>query len=154
MILTKKVNSYVRRDRILDENIQKGYSLVLGQCTELLKSKLKTTSNWDTISTDFDFIGLIASIKSVIFKFEDQRYLPLSLHYAKTKFYSFRKHHLSNTEYLEKFTNLVDMAESFEVQLHDKALVDIAVSISPDNKDIEWVDIPTNRQKELNSQAK
>ena len=67
MILTKKVNSYIRRDRILDENIQKGYSLMLGQCKEFLKSKLKTTSNWDTISTDFDLLGLIASIKSVIF---------------------------------------------------------------------------------------
>ena len=100
MILTKKVNSYVTRDRILDENIQKGYSLVLGQCTELLKSKLKTTSNWDIISTEFDLVGLIASIKSVIFKFEDQRYIPLSLHYAKTNFSSFRQHHLGNTEYL------------------------------------------------------
>ena len=36
MILTKKVNSYVRRDSIIDKNIQKGYSLVLGQCTEFL----------------------------------------------------------------------------------------------------------------------
>ena len=33
MILTKKVNSYVSRNSILDENNQKGYSLVLGQCT-------------------------------------------------------------------------------------------------------------------------
>ena len=33
MILTKKVNSYVMSDRILDKNIQKGFSLVLGQCT-------------------------------------------------------------------------------------------------------------------------
>ena len=90
MILTKKVNSYVRRDSILDKNIQKGYSLVLGQCTELIKSKLKTTLNWDIISTKFDFLELIASIKSVIFKFEYQRYLPLSLHYAKTNFYSVR----------------------------------------------------------------
>ena len=60
MIITKKVNSYVRRDSILDENIQKGYSLVLGKCTELLKPKLKTTSNWDTISTNSDILGLIA----------------------------------------------------------------------------------------------
>ena len=154
MILTKKVNSYFSRYSILDENIQKGYSLVLGQCTELFKSKLKTTSNWNIISIEFDLLWLIASIKSVIFKFEDQQYLPLSLHYAKTNFYSFRQHHLSNTEYLENFTNLVDMAESFEGQPHSKALVDIAVWMSPNTKDVDLADIPTNRQKELNSQAK
>ena len=73
------------------------------------------------------------------------------LHCAKTDFYSFRQHHLSNTGYLEKFTNMVDMAESLEGQLHDKALVDIAVSMSPNTKEVEWVNIPTNRQKELNS---
>ena len=72
--------------------------------------QLKTTSNWDTISIDFGLLGLIALIKSVISKFEDQRYLPLFLHYARTNFYSFRQHQLSNTEYLEKVTNLVDMA--------------------------------------------
>ena len=98
MILTKKVNSYVRRDRILDENIQKGYSLVIGQCNELINSKLKTTPNWDITPTELELLGLIASIKSVICKFEDQRHLPISLHYARIKFYSFRRHHLSNTE--------------------------------------------------------
>ena len=30
MILTKKVDAYVKRDSILDENIQKAYSLMLG----------------------------------------------------------------------------------------------------------------------------
>ena len=51
MILTKKVDAYIKRDSILDENIQKAYSLMLGQCTELLKRKLKTTTDWMTVST-------------------------------------------------------------------------------------------------------
>ena len=110
MNLTKKVYSYVKRDTILDKNIQKSYSLMLGQCTELLKSKPKTTTDWMTVLTDFDLLGLMKTIRSVIFKFEDQRYLPLSLHCAKSNFYYFCQNNLSNPEYLEKFTNLVDMA--------------------------------------------
>ena len=89
MILTKEVDAYVKRDSILDENIQKAYSLMLGQCTDLLKSNLKTTTDWMTVSTDFNLLGLIKTIRSVIFKFEDQRYLPLSLHHAKSNFYYF-----------------------------------------------------------------
>ena len=69
MILTKKVDAYIKRDSILNDNIQKAYSLMLGQCTELLKSKLKTTTYWMTVSTDFDLLGLIKTIRSVIFKF-------------------------------------------------------------------------------------
>ena len=96
MILTKKVDAYVKRDSILDQNIQKAYSLMLGQCTELLKIKLKTTTDWMTVSTESDLLGLMITIRSVIFKFEDQRYLPISLHHAKSNFYYFRQNNLSN----------------------------------------------------------
>ena len=46
------------------------------------------------------------------------------------------------------------MAESFKGQLHDKALIDISVNMSPNTKDVDWADIHTNRQKELNYKAK
>ena len=73
------MDAYVKRDSILDKNIQKAYSLMLGQYTELLKSKLKTTTDWMTVSTDFDLLGHIKTIRSVIFKFEDQRSIPKPL---------------------------------------------------------------------------
>ena len=84
---------------------------MLGQCTELLKIKLETTTDWMTVSMEFYLLGLMKTIRSVIFKFEDQRYLPLSLHHAKSNFYYFPQNNLSNPEYLEKFTNLVDMVD-------------------------------------------
>ena len=70
MIYTKKVDAYVKRDSILDDNTQKAYSLMLGQCTELLKRKIKTTTDWMTVSTDFDLLSLMKTIRYVIFKFE------------------------------------------------------------------------------------
>ena len=45
MILNRNIDIYVKRDGILDENLQKSYSLINGQCTELLKSKLKTSAD-------------------------------------------------------------------------------------------------------------
>ena len=108
---------------------------------------------WTTVSTEFDILGLMKTIRSVIFKFEDQRYLPLSLHHAKSNFYYLRQNNLSNPEYLEKFTNLVDMAESFDGQLHDQALTNIAQGMHTDTKDVEWVDVPEERKIELNEQA-
>ena len=93
------------------------------------------------------------NIRSVIFKFEDQRYLPLSLHHAKSNFYYFRQNNLWNPEYLEKFTNLMDMAESFDRQLHDQALTNIAQGMWPDTKDVSWVGVPETRKIELNEQT-
>ena len=82
-IATKKIYLYVKRDCILDDNLQKSYSLISGQCTELLKSKLKSRVNWDARSSTYAMLTLLEAIKTIIYKFEDQKYLPLSLHNAK-----------------------------------------------------------------------
>ena len=62
---------------------------------------------------------LLEAIKTIIYKFEDQNNLPLSLHNAKTNFYNFRQGTMMNTDYLDKFMNLTEMAESYEGTLHD-----------------------------------
>ena len=40
-IFNKEIDIYMNRILTLDENVKKIYSLVLGQCTDLLKSRLK-----------------------------------------------------------------------------------------------------------------
>ena len=71
-------------------------------------------------------LGLLEAIKTIIYKFEDQKYLPLSLHHAKRNFYAFRQGNLSNPDYLDRFMNLVDMAESYYVELYDQSMFKIA----------------------------
>ena len=126
IILNRKIDIYVKRDGILDENLQKAYSLIHGQCTELLKSKLKTSANWETVSSQYNMLGLLEAIKTIIYKFKDQKYLPLSLHHAKKNFYAFRQGKLPNPDYLDRFMNLVDMAESYDATLYAQAVFKIA----------------------------
>ena len=56
IILNRKIDIYVKCDGILDENLQKAYSMIHGQCTELLKRKLKTSANWETVSSQYDIL--------------------------------------------------------------------------------------------------
>ena len=125
MILNRNIDIYIKRDRIIDENIQNAYSLIHGQCTELLKSKLKTSANWETVSSQYNMLGLLEAINTIIYKFEDQKYLPLSLHHAKRNFYAFRQGNLPNPDYLDIFMNLVDMAESYDAKLYDQEMFKI-----------------------------
>ena len=125
MILNRNIDIYVKRDGILDENLQKAYSLIHGKCTELLKSKLKTSANWETVPSHYDMLGLLEAIKTIIYKFEDQTYIPLSLHHAKRNFYAFSQGNLPNPDYLDRFTNLVDMADSYDAKLYDQAMIKI-----------------------------
>ena len=41
-----EMDAYVKRKSTTEENIQKERSLVLGQCTKLLKSKLNQSTGW------------------------------------------------------------------------------------------------------------
>ena len=125
MIFKGEIDAYIKRKGILADNVQKAYSLVLGQCTDLLQSKLKQQATWAEVSNDQDVIRLISLIKSITFKFEDQKFLPLALYQAKANLYNMRQGNLSNHDYLQRFNNLVDVATAYKGQLHDQAIVDI-----------------------------
>jgi hypothetical protein len=78
-----QINQCIRRSAVLEENMQEACSLVLGQCTKLLQTKLKQSNGWNQVSTVFDLLGLTKLVKSVIFKFDNQKFLPVLLHQAK-----------------------------------------------------------------------
>ena len=69
---------------------------------------------------------LIRIIRTIAFKCDEQKYLPLAIHQAKENFYNIRKGSLSNAVYLEKFNNVFDIATSYNRQLRDQAITDIA----------------------------
>ena len=64
-IPAKKIDLYVKQDGILDENLKKTYSLIFGQCTKLLKSKLKSIVNWDAMSSTYDMFALLKAIEKI-----------------------------------------------------------------------------------------
>ena len=120
----KRLEMCLKREMVLMDNIQKSYALILGQSTDLLQTKLKQQTEWDVISTERNGVDLLRLIQQVVYKFEDQKYLPLALYNAKAHLYSFRQGNLPCDEYMKKFTSLVDIATSYEGQIHDTAIRD------------------------------
>ena len=98
-IFKEEIKAYVHRKQLLEENMKKGYSLVLGQCTDLMKTKLESSKKWEAMSTDYDLLALIDEIRKIIFKFKEQQYPPAAEYTAKKNFYTFSQGNLSNTEY-------------------------------------------------------
>ena len=129
-VFDKEINIYMKCRSTLDKNIQKSYSLVLGQCTDLLKNKLKHSNEWNATSTTYDVLVLIRIIRTITFKLYEQNYFPLALHQAKANFYNIRQGSVSNAEYMEKFNNIVDIATAYNGQLHDQEITDIATETS------------------------
>ena len=85
-----------------------------------MKSKLKQSNEWHVASTTYDVLILIRIIRTITFKFDKQKYLPLALHQAKENFNNIIQGSLSNAEYLEKFNNFFDIATEYNGKLHDQ----------------------------------
>ena len=95
-------------------------------CTDLLKSKLKQSHEWHAASTTYDVLILIMIIRTITFKCDEKKYLPLALHQEKANFYNIRQGSLSNAEYLEKYNNVFDIVTAYNGQLYDQAIKGIA----------------------------
>lgn len=153
-IFKQEINIYVKRKAELAANMQKEYSLFLGQCTELMKSKLKTSTQWTNILDKKDVFLLLEELKRITFNFEEQKYPILSIHNAKTAFYVFGQNDLTNTLYLEKFRNLVDIVTSLGGNLHDNAIVKMVAQRYHDLDDPFHSKLSKDEKNEIQKHAK
>ena len=89
-------------------------------------------------------MDLLELIKVTTFKLEDEKYLPLSIHNAKSVYYGFDQGSLSLNDYREKFMNVVEVATSYGNQLHDEAVSRQVCEESHGHDDLNSL---TSRQK-------
>ena len=134
----KEIANYVERKRKLAGHMEIAYSVIWGQCSETLQHKLKNSKNWGTISTTQNPIDLLEQIKIISYRYEEDKYLPMSIHNAKSAFYKFNMRDLSLNDYRERYTNVVEIATSYDNKLYDKKLLDY---LCKEKYDMDWEDM-------------
>ena len=107
-IFDKEIADYVDRKRKLARNMEIAYSAIWGQCSETLQHKLKNSKRWEIISSTQNPIDLLEQIKIISYRYEEDKYLPMSIHNAKSAFYRFNQRDLSLNDYRERYTNVVE----------------------------------------------
>ena len=122
-IFKQEISAYVKQNNVLISDIKMSYSLILGQCTDLMKYKLCNSTQWKLIATNQDSIELLRIIKDIIYQFDNKKYVALAIHNMKVAFYDFwQSPRMNNSDYLSKFRNLADIASSLKGNLHDDAI--------------------------------
>jgi hypothetical protein len=113
----KAERSNVYRTHCEDEqrlitNRGKVYMLIIGQCTQALKDKLKEDANWDTISEGYDSIGLLGLIEKYVLKQTESHYPYLAVQEELRSMLNFSQgDDMTLGMYYEKFTTRVAIAE-------------------------------------------
>jgi hypothetical protein len=125
-IWEKEVDEHVKHKNHLADNMQTVYSLVWGQCTDIMRQKVKALPFYEQLTTDgdglallkaiknlvYNFQALLKAIKNLVYNFQSQKYLPQALHESKRCFYfCVQGRHTTTSTYIEQFQNIVDVIE-------------------------------------------
>ena len=62
-IWKKEIDYYIKRKSQLDSNLRKAYSLVWGQCSDVMREKIETLADYKDMKDNCDVLRLLASMK-------------------------------------------------------------------------------------------
>ena len=93
-------------------NLSMAYVLVLGQCTDYLRSRLEGQEKWETTSNEWDLLELLKRVKSLLHKYDkDTEYHHIAYHTLLCRFMLFRQGYYS-TEYKQRFKDQIELLEA------------------------------------------
>ncbi len=112
-IWEKNVDEFVRQGNYLSENVKTLYSLIWGQCTDIMRQKLEALEDFDRMLAEGDGLAILLAIRDMLSNFQSQKYVPHLLHESKRRFYMCSQgRHTTTQAYLEQFKNMVDVIEN------------------------------------------
>jgi hypothetical protein len=112
LIWKKKVKEYVRRETYFEENVKSLFSLVWGQCTDIMRQKVEALDAFEKLSAENDGIELLKTIKNTAFLFKTQKNTCQASHEAICRFYMVSQgKHMSTQDYLKHFQNTVEVID-------------------------------------------
>jgi hypothetical protein len=68
-IWEKKIDEFVKRELYFEENIHTLYSLIWGQCFDVMQARVEALSDYDVMSDSGDSLTLLKAIKAQAYNF-------------------------------------------------------------------------------------
>ncbi|KAI2491042.1 Reverse transcriptase (RNA-dependent DNA polymerase) [Fragilaria crotonensis] len=106
----KEVDDYMKRIGALAENVRAMYSLVWGQCSDIMQQKIEACDGFKEMNRKRDGLKLLETIKNLSYQYQSQKYVAQSLLEAKKRFLNCSQGRaVTVKEYQTKFKNLYDV---------------------------------------------
>lgn len=113
MIFAEEVKEYVKRNRTIKSNLATIHAVIWGQCSEDMKSKVKTHDGYKDRVAENDCAWLLRQIKSVTLQFDESRNGFLSLLDAQESFLKCRQQSGQSVEdYVDALKGWAETIES------------------------------------------
>jgi hypothetical protein len=117
----EKMKIYFKRQTELEGNLMTTYSVIWGQCSEAMRTKLRAVKDFSTHSADNDCSWILKEIKGVTHQFDTTRDVFMSLLEARIAFYTCKQeNNQSLDEYLDTFSAHVDVLEYYGADVSER----------------------------------
>ena len=117
-------HTYRERTAQLVKNRGQAFSLILGQCTQLLQDKMKQDTNWEVVSTSYNPLSLYRLIERTILAQTEDQYPFATVYDQEMGLYAFRQETVTNAQWYERFNTKVDVANAIGVTRQHKVLLE------------------------------
>jgi hypothetical protein len=119
-----------RRVAMLETHQGQAYSLILGQCMQLLQDKMKQDASWTTVSTSYDPLKLYKVIEQVVLKQTEDQYSFAVVHEQNLAVLNTKQGGLTNTQWYEHFDMQYDVTRSVGVEFGHKVLWEYFIQLA------------------------
>jgi hypothetical protein len=93
--------TFRERNANLIKHRGQAFSLIQGQCTQLLQDKMKHDTEWTNVSTSYDPLTLYRFIERTVLAQTEDQYAFATVYDQELSFYSFRQEILYNSQWYE-----------------------------------------------------
>jgi len=92
----------------LEENVKSLFSLVWGQCSDVVRQKVEVHDNYEETTCTSNGIALLKILKGISVHFQSQKFPCHSIHEVIKRFYNCSQGHFATTQaYMEHFQNVM-----------------------------------------------
>ena len=135
MKYAEHVKQWIRDDKSLKATIRSLYTIVWGQCSNLMKNKLSLAKELINFETDGNVTELLKEIRRVSLQIETNTSVYDAMDEAKSLYYNYKQEHdESNTKQLRNFKSIVEAIEHLGGTMFvDKSLIDYEKELNNKN---------------------
>jgi hypothetical protein len=142
--------TYQEWNALLTKHRGQAFSLILGQCTQLLQDRMKQDTNWNTASTSYNPLELYRLIKKMtLAKMEDQ-YPFATVYDQELGFYSFWQETMSNPQWYKKFNTKVDVGSAIGITQQHKVLLEY---VAQENQTLTFAALSAKQNQAVHEDA-
>jgi hypothetical protein len=147
----KKLDAFVKRKELLADNMGRLYSLVWGQCTEMMKQKVEAMDEYAEHAKEKDGIELLKMVRSLCFSYQSQKHVAHSLVESLYRFATLRQGKDMHVQtYYKRFKNTIEVVEASGGSIgHHPRVCDYIL----DEKDQTFVSLNDAEKRELKKET-